>query len=164
MLRVRKLGRSHGVSVRTIPLKPGDTMQIEVKPERANVDHFLQTGGQEITALLQYSQPGEHGALVGGIELDYGAQESEFLPAFGRTDLTTFVVSPDIPEGQKGDDYQGTKPPPTVRFKEPFLIAYLQLKSEQDARFPSRSWIHNAPDNLYSSAGLDQQEGHSAHQ
>ena len=66
---------------------------------------------------------------VGGIELGYGNQEPEYLPPFSTNDLPSVVVSGDIPKNAAGDSYQGTKPPPAVRFKEPFLITTFQLKT-----------------------------------
>jgi hypothetical protein len=102
--------------------------------------------------------------LVGAIELDYGQRESELLPSFGERDLPTIVVPSGIPRNQQGDNYTGSQPPPAVRYKEPFFLASLHLKTSRDSRFPSRGWIHNAPWNLYSSAGLDQTEAPEYHQ
>ncbi|MGC4013340.1 MAG: hypothetical protein QM755_02310 [Luteolibacter sp.] len=102
--------------------------------------------------------------LVGGIELDYGTQEKTFLQSFYKEDLPTITVNSAIPTGVQADLYQGTSPPPVVRYKEPFLIATFQQKTERNSRFPSRSWLNNSPVNLYSSAGLDQTEDWSTHQ
>lgn len=152
-------GQIYGKSVRSIPVKPGDRIQVEVKQERASVDKPAETGGKEVTGYLKYyvGDP-ESPTRVGGIELDYGTQESQYLPSYQINDMPTFVVSPDIPRNVQADNYIGTAPPPVVRFKEPFLITTFQLKTERDSKFPSRSWIHNAPTNLYASAGIDQTE------
>ena len=159
-------GRINGIPVRTVPLRAGDRLQVEVKPQRSNVDRLSEAGGKEVTALLKYSRVSGSSSppLVGGIELDYGESLEDELESYGRSEMTEFVVPSAIPQGAKADDYQGNLPPPNCRFKEPFLIASLQLKSEQDARFPTKSWIHNAPSNLYASAGLDQAEDFANHQ
>ncbi|QTN33921.1 hypothetical protein HZ994_16905 [Akkermansiaceae bacterium] len=158
-------GSIYGKTVRSVPVKPGDSIQIEVKQGRAAVDTPAETGGKEISGFLKYytgspSSP----RRVGGIELDYGDQEPEYLPPFSINDLPSVVVSGDIPKNVPGDTYQGTRPPPAVRFKEPFLITTFQLKTERDSKFPSRGWVHNSPVNLYASAGLDQKEPWANHQ
>jgi hypothetical protein len=158
-------GRIYGKTVRSIPVKPGDTIQIEVKQGRAAVDKPAETGGKEVSGFLKYyvgspSSP----RRVGGIELDYGDQEPDYLPSFSTNDLPAVVVSSDIPKNFPGDSYQGAKPPPAVCFKEPFLITTFQTKTERDSKFPSRGWIHNSPVNLYASAGLDQKEPWANHQ
>ncbi len=158
-------GQIYGKSVRSVPVKPGDTIQIEVKQGRAAVDKPAETGGKEVTGFLKYyvdSPTGQH--RVGGIELDYADQEAEYLPPFAPNDLPSVVVSSGISRGVQGDNYQGNKPPPVVRFKEPFLITTFQTKTERDSKFPSRSWVHNSPVNLYASGGLDQKEAWSNHQ
>lgn len=159
-------GRINGKNVRSLPLKANDIIQVDVKPMRARIDRVTEAGGKEVTAFLKYarSNSSRGGNLIGGIELDYGDKEDEFLESYPTRDLPTFIVPAEIPERLKADDYQGRKPPPACRFKEPFLIASLQLKTEQDAKFPSKGWINNAPANLYASAGLDQEEDFSAHQ
>ena len=158
-------GVDYGKSVRSIAVKPGDEMQIEVKPGRASVDKPAETGGKEISGFLKYyAGPPNKPSLVGGIELDYGNDEAKYLPSIPSADLPTFIVSKDIPKNQAGDVYQGTKPPPAVRFKEPFLISTFQLKTERDSKFPSKGWIDNSPVNLYASEGLDQTEPWSAQQ
>lgn len=158
-------GQLYGKSVRTVPVKPGDVIQIEVKQGRAAVDKPAETGGKEVSGFLKYyvgspSNP----SRVGGIELDYGDDEPEYLPPLSMDDLPSVVVSNLIPRGVPGDVYQGTKPPPVVRFKEPFIITTFQLKTERDSQFPSRGWIHNSPVNLYASEGIDQKEPWSHHQ
>ncbi len=158
-------GTDYGKTVRSIAVKPGDVIQVEVKQGRAAVDIPPETGGREVSGFMKYyvgdpSSP----SLVGGIELDYGDQEPEFLPSYSVNDLPALVVSNQIPRWVKADDYQGQNPPPVVRFKEPFLISTFQLKTERDSKFPSRGWINNSPVNLYASAGLDQQEAWPHHQ
>jgi hypothetical protein len=158
-------GRDYGRAVRTVAVKANDQIQIEVKPLRAKVDKPAETGGKEISGLMKYYVgPPNAPQLVGGIEFDYGDQEGAHLEQFEKEDLPTFVVSPDIPRNVKADDYQGSKPPVVVRFKEPFLISTFQLKSERDSKFASRGWIHNSPVNSYASTGLDQTEPWAHHQ
>ncbi len=158
-------GRDYGRTVRTIAVKPGDVIQVEVQQGRAAVDTPAETGGREVSGFLRYyiGDPSDP-TLVGGIELDYGDQEPEFLPPYSINDLPAFVVSDQIPRGRNADDYQGQNPPPVVRFKEPFLISTFQAKTERDSKFPSRGWLDNSPVNLYASAGLDQQEPWQHHQ
>jgi hypothetical protein len=158
-------GQNYGKSVRTVAVKAGDLIQAEVKQSRAAVDKPSETGGKEVSGFLKYyvgdpSTP----KLVGGIELDYGNEEAQHLPSFAREDLPSILVSNAIPKRVAGDVYQGTQPPPVVRFKEPFTIATFQLKTERDSKFPSSGWIHNSPVNLYASEGLDQKEPWSAQQ
>ncbi len=158
-------GRDYGRAVRTIAVKADDQIQIEVKPLRAKIDKPAETGGKEISGLMKYYVgPPSSPQLVGGIEFDYGDQEGAHLEQFEKEDLPSLIVAPDIPRGVKADDYQGTKPPVVVRFKEPFLISTFQLKSERDSKFASRGWIHNSPVNPYASAGLDQIEPWAQHQ
>lgn len=158
-------GQIYGRSVRTVPVKPGDQIQIELKQGRAAVDNPRETGGKEVSGYLKYYLgPPSNPSRVGGIELDYGGSEPEFLPPFSVNDLPSVVVSDLIPKNVPGDSYQGSNPPPVVRFKEPFLIATFQPKTERDSKFPSRGWIHNSPVNLYASAGLDQKEPWANHQ
>jgi hypothetical protein len=152
-------GQLYGKAVRTVPVKPGDVIQIEVKQGRAAVDKPAETGGKEVSGFLKYyvGSPSDP-RRVGGIELDYGDDEPEYLPPLSMEDLPSVVVSNLIPRGVPGDVYQGTKPPPVVRFKEPFVITTFQLKTERDSKFSSRGWIHNSPVNLYASEGIDQKE------
>ncbi len=149
-------GKDYGKTVRTIAVKGGDRIQLEVKPERAGIDHFKETGGKEVTGFLKYYLGGANvSRLLGGVELDYGDREQELLPHFAPDDLPTIVVSPDIPKGSTA----GLNPARhALRFKEPFLLATFQTKTERDSRFPSRSWINNSPANFYASEGLDQTE------
>lgn len=158
-------GQIYGRKVRTVPVKAGDRIQIEVKQGRAAVDTPAETGGREVSGYLKYFLgPPDNPARVGGIELDYGNEEPEYLPSFSVNDLPSLFVSDEIRKNFPGDTYQGTTPPPAVCFKEPFLIATFQTKTERDSKFPSRGWIHNSPVNLYSSAGLDQKESWANHQ
>ncbi len=158
-------GEIYGKKVRSVPVKPGDTIQIEVKPGRAAVDKPVETGGKEISGFLKYYVGSPASPLrVGGIELDYGGQEAQYLLPFSTNDLPSVVVRSDIPKGIQADKYEGNKPPPVVRFKEPFLITTFQLKTERDSKFPSRGWVHNSPVNLYASSGLDQNEPWANHQ
>lgn len=158
-------GRNYGKEVRTVAVKAGDVLQVEVKPGRAEVDKPSETGGREVSGFLKYYiGPPNAQQLVGGIELDYGNQEAEHLPLFPKEDLPSVVVSNAIPKKVKADDYQGSSPPVVVRFKEPFLISTFQLKTERDSKFASRGWIDNSPVNLFASEGIDQKEPWSAHQ
>ncbi|MEX1049769.1 MAG: hypothetical protein WED15_09585 [Akkermansiaceae bacterium] len=158
-------GLDYGKSVRTVAVKPGDVIQVDVKQSRAAVDKPAETGGKEVSGFLKYYiGPADTPKLVGGIELDYGDEEAKYLPNFTKEDLPSFVVSNDIPKNVAGDAYQGKSPPPAVRFKEPFTIATFQLKTERDSKFPSSGWLHNSPVNLYASEGLDQKEPWSAQQ
>lgn len=152
-------GQIYGKSVRSVPVKAGDRVQIEMRQERAAIDRPAETGGREVSGYLQYyvGDP-DSPTRVGGIEIDYGNQESQFLPPYGINDLPTFVVDGSIPRLVQADNYVGNAPPPVVRFKEPFLISTFQLKTERDSKFPSRAWIHNSPVNLYASGGIDQTE------
>jgi hypothetical protein len=158
-------GRQYGKNVRTVAVKPGDVLQIEVKPGRAAVDTPAETGGREVSGFLKYYiGPPSAQRLVGGIELDYGSDEGAYLPSFPQQDLPSIVVSNAIPKKVKADDYQGSSPPVVVRFKEPFLISTFQLKTERDSKFPSRGWLDNSPVNLFASEGIDQKEPWSAQQ
>ena len=149
-------GKDYGKTVRTIAVKPGDRIQLEVKAERAGIDNFKETGGKEITGFLKYYLGGANVTrLLGGVELDYGDREQELLPHYVPDEMPTIVVSPDIPKGSTA----GLNPARhALRFKEPFLLATFQTKTERDSRFPSRSWLNNAPANYYASEGLDQTE------
>lgn len=152
-------GKDYGQTVRTVAVKGGDEIQVEVMPLRSGIDSYPETGGKEVTGFLRYYAGGPNVTrLTGGIELDYGDREKELLPTFSKDELPTIVVNPAIPVNAAADDYQGILPPPAVRFKEPFLIATFQEKTERDSRFPSRSWLQNGSGNLYSSAGIDQAE------
>ena len=162
-------GRINGISVRAIPVKAGDRIGIKVTPAHANVDKLDETNKKEVTAYLKYyiasggrsaSQPD----LVGGIELDYGKREKKLLKSYSQRELPTLVVPRGIPPREKGDDYHGRKPPPSVRYQEPFLIATIYQKTALDVREPSRSWLQNAPTNLYASSGIDQKEAEAFQQ
>ncbi|MEI7909284.1 MAG: hypothetical protein WCK77_06585 [Verrucomicrobiota bacterium] len=155
-------GRDYGKSVRTVAVKAGDRIQVEVAPQRAGIDNFSETGGREVTGFLKYYLGGGNVArLLGGIELDYGTKEKDLLPHFPPDDLPTIVVSPDIPVG----DIAGLNPArQALRWKEPFLLATFQEKTERDSRFPSRSWIDNSPGGFYASVGIDQDEDLANHQ
>ena len=158
-------GKVRGKPARTIPVKAGDRIAVEVKPGRSGIDKPRETGGKEITGFIKYyGGTKENPLLIGGSEIDYGSEEAQLLPAFTREDLPEVVVPSGIPETQAADNYVGTKPPPVVRFKEPFLIATFSQKTERDAREPSAAWLHNSPTALYSSAGIDQQEARRFHQ
>lgn len=155
-------GKDYGKTVRTIAVKAGDRIQVEVKPERAGVDNFKETGGKEITGFLKYYLGGGNVTrLLGGIELDYGDREEELLEHFPPDDLPTIVVSPDIPKGSTAGLNAARH---ALRFKEPFLISTFQEKTERDSRFGSRSWLNNSPVNFYASEGIDQTEDFAHHQ
>ncbi|MDB6076719.1 MAG: hypothetical protein JWO82_466, partial [Akkermansiaceae bacterium] len=98
--------------------------------------------------------------LLGGIELDYGDKEKDYLPSYSRYELPTIVVNGAIPKGATAGLDQAEQ---ALRWKEPFLIATFQQKTEHDSKFPSRSWVNNAPTNLYSSSGIDEHADY-AHQ
>ena len=149
-------GKDYGKTIRTVAVKGGDQIQVEIKSERAGADDMAETGGKEVTGLLKYYMgSGNSKELLGGIELDYGDKENELLPEFDRFELPTIIVDSAIPKGATS----GVGPAEqALRWKEPFLISTFQQKTERDSRFPSRSWINNAPGNLYASAGLDQTE------
>jgi hypothetical protein len=161
-------GKDYGKNVRTVAVKGGDRIEVEVKPERAGADSIGELGGREVTGFLKYyvGSPGsdskwQNRRLVGGIELDYGDKEKEYLPEFKRNQLSAIVVNPAIPKTAPGnvdlnDEDAGADA--ALRWKEPFLIATFQQKTERDSKFPSRSWINNGPGNLYAAAGIDQKE------
>jgi hypothetical protein len=156
-------GRINGVSTRVIPVKVGDRIQISVTNAHANVDRLDETNKKEVTAFLKYyiASDGRHSStpdLVGGIELDYGKREKQILKSYKQREMPTIIVPRGIPPREQGDNYAGRKPPPATRYKEPFLISTLHLKTALDARVPARSWIQNGPTNLYASAGIDQTE------
>jgi len=155
-------GKDYGKTVRTIAVKGGDRIQLEVKAERAGIDNFKETGGKEVTGFLKYYLVGGNvSRLLGGVELDYGDREAEFLPYYPKEDLPTIVVNPDIPKGSTAGLNAARH---ALRFKEPFLIASFQEKTERDSKFASRSWINNSPLNFYASEGIDQTEDFSHHQ
>ncbi|RYD49417.1 MAG: hypothetical protein EOP83_25200, partial [Verrucomicrobiaceae bacterium] len=155
-------GKDYGKTVRTIAVKGGDRIQLEVKAERAGIDNFKEAGGKEVTGFMKYYLGGGNvSRLIGGVELDYGDREAELLPHYPKEDLPTIVVNPDIPKGSTAGLNAARH---ALRFKEPFLIATFQEKTERDSRFPSRSWINNAPLNFYASEGIDQREDFSHHQ
>jgi hypothetical protein len=161
----------------SVAVKPGDVMQVDVKAAPAPVISSStppETGGIEVSGFLKYyTNVGTASApsysQIGGIELDYGSALSTYLPALSRSELPAIVVSGDIPTfGEIGAAAQGdiatAKPPVACAFKEPFLISTIQLKTERDSKFPSRSWIDNSPVNFYASEGLDQKEPWASHQ
>ena len=93
-------GQIYGKTVRSVPVKPGDTIQIEVKQGRAAVDKPAETGGKEVSGFLKYYVGSPTSPRrVGGIELDYADQEAEYLPPFAANDLPSVVVSDDIAKG-----------------------------------------------------------------
>lgn len=159
-------GKDYGKNVRTIAVKGGDQIQVEVRPERAGADEMPEANGKEVTGFLKYylgveGAPGAERKLIGGIEIDYGEKEKELLPEYSRHDLPTIVVNSAIPKGVPNDNSLSPEErgaDAALRWKEPFLIATFQQKTERDSRFPSRSWINNGPTNLYSSAGIDEDE------
>lgn len=155
------VGKDHGKTIRTLAVKPGDEVQVAVQPLRSDAETILHTevNKKEVTGFLRYSVGTANSSrLVGGIELDYGDREKELLPAFNKEDLPTIVVSGEIPENGQADEPVNKGAPVAVRFKEPFLIATFQEKTERDSRFPSRSWLENGTGNFYASAGVDEKE------
>lgn len=163
-------GKDYGKTIRTVAVKGGDKIQVEVKPERAGADELTETGKREVTGFLKYYVgigTRTQRRFIGGIELDYADKEKEYLPEFGRNDLPTIVVDPSIPKTSPGNtsvDPDEAGADDAIRWKEPFLIASFQQKTERDSKFPSRSWINNNPGNLYAVGGLDQAEDFSHHQ
>ncbi|GAA5129472.1 hypothetical protein GCM10023212_37570 [Luteolibacter yonseiensis] len=151
-----KSGTDYGKSIRTVAVKAGDKIEVEVKSERAGNDVLAEAGGKEVTGFLKYYMGNEtNKKLIGGIELDYGDREKEFLPPYSRHELPAIVIDGSIPTATLADGLAAMR---SLRYKEPFLIATFQQKTERDSKFPSRSWLNNAPTNLYASAGLDQTE------
>lgn len=158
-------GKLHGKPARTIAVKPGDRISAEVKSGRAGIDKPRETGGKEITGFIKYyGGTKQNPILIGGTEIDYGSEEATLLPEFTRTELPEVIVPSGISESKAADNYDGTNPPPVVRFKEPFLIATFASKTERDAREPSAGWLHNSPTAFYSTAGIDQPEARRYHQ
>lgn len=164
-------GRINGIAVRSLPVKVGDRITLRVTPASAEVDKFAETNNQEITAMLRYrinplptSTSSAPPPLVGAIELDYGSKEKQLIPTLEQRDLPTLIVPAGMPKNEQGDNYVGSRPPPAVRTKEPFLVSTMHLKTALDSRFPSRGWMHNSPMNLYASAGIDQMEDFRHHQ
>jgi hypothetical protein len=151
-----KTGIDYGKSIRTVAVKGGDKIEIDVKADRAGNDTLPEAGGKEVTGFLKYYMgSGDGRELIGGIELDYGSREQEFLPPYTRHELPALVVDSAIPTATLADGLAAMR---ALRWKEPFLIATFQQKTERDSKFQSRSWINNSPTNLYASAGLDQTE------
>lgn len=159
-------GLHNNTTINTLPLKAGDLMEVDVIAGKANVDSYPETDNKEITSFMKFYQgEGAGRRLIGGVELDYNNEETaRNLPSYSKDELSNFRVSSEIPQNVKADNYQGTKPPVVVRFKRPFLIASLHLKTEQDSRYPSRAWLQNSPINTYASSGLDQTEPQHANQ
>ena len=171
-------GREHGAtSHESVAVKPGDKIQVDVKAAPAPAltsSTPPETGGVEVSGFLKYyTNVGTASApsysQIGGIELDYGSDLSTLLPEISRDKFPEIEVPRDIPTfGEIGIAAQGdvadAKPPVACAFKEPFLISTIQLKTERDSKFPSRSWIDNSPINFYASAGLDQKEPWASHQ
>lgn len=157
-------GKDYGKTIRTVAVKGGDRIQVEVKPERAGADELPELGKREVTGFLKYyigTGARENRRLIGGIELDYGDREKEYLSEFDKNDLPLIVVDSSIPKtvpGSASPDPEEAGADSALRWKEPFLIATFQQKTERDSKFPSRSWINNSPGNLYAAGGLDQKE------
>lgn len=151
-----KTGTDYGKSVRTVAVKAGDKIEIDVKADRAGNDKLPEAGNKEVSGFLKYYMgSGDGRELIGGIELDYGSREQEFLPPYSRHELPALVVDGTSPSAILGDGLDAMR---ALGWKEPFLIATFQQKTERDSKFPSRSWVNNSPTNLYASAGLDQTE------
>ena len=163
-------GRINGQRTRWLPVKPGDELSFAVSRGHADVDKFDQTNRREVSAMLRYymesdgETSGSQPPYVGSIEVDYGEKEEEVLKEYGPDELPKIVVPAGVPTSPTGDNYNGSRPPPAVCTKEPFLITSLHLKTARDSRFPSRSWLQNAPTNLYASMGIDQEEDPRHHQ
>lgn len=158
-------GRNLGMVVRTPPVKAGDVIDVQVIPERAGIDRRTETGGDEVTAYLKYYiGGGDEQTFVGNLEFNYGDKEAELIDSYAPfTEMPRFIVPGSIPLSQ-GDNRVGNLPPPVVRFKEPFLIASLHLKTMGNSRWPARAWLHNQPANLSAATGIDQNEDLTFHQ
>lgn len=164
----RDSGKINGVTTRVVPVKAGDSIGVSVSTANANIDNLSETNNDEVTAYLKYyvesdgQTQGSEPPLVGAIELDYGDDEARLLPSYSQRDLPLIRV----PGGMTNIQGDSSKqpPPPNCRHKEPFLIASMHLKTEQDSREPSRSWLHNSPTNLYATSGIDQDEQERHHQ
>jgi type II secretory pathway pseudopilin PulG len=153
-------GFDYGRKVRTVAVKAGDLIELDVKPQVLDIARSTETGGRDIAGFLKYyvGNP-DSPTLVGGIEIDYDRRLERFLPSLSRRDLPAIRVRSEIPQGPSA-----MNPAPMLAFKEPFLITTFQLKTERDSKFPSRGWLHNSPTNLYASAGIDQRESWNAQQ
>ncbi|MBK1835453.1 hypothetical protein [Roseibacillus ishigakijimensis] len=162
-------GLINGKPARTIPVKVGDRISVSVEPQVADMDQFRELNNKEATAYLKYGTPGDRSRTIGSIELDYGEDFSGFeeeVPELSEDELPEFVVPRGVPVGVKADDYQGNDPPVAAQFKQPFLVASLQLKTGYDSRRPTKGWLQNGPLNSYSSAGqsLEQPDDFHHHQ
>jgi hypothetical protein len=85
------------------------------------------------------------------------------LPSFPRSSMSQLTIDASKFPGQNDADF--------THYKQPFLIASLRLKTEQDSEIlngsPSGSlWLHNGPTNNYFTAGLkdDQSFSEKGHQ
>jgi len=80
-------GQIYGKSVRTIPVKPGDRIQVEVRQERASVDKPAETGGKEVTGYLKYyvGDPESPRALVASSSTTVPRSHSIFRPIRSTT-------------------------------------------------------------------------------
>ena len=140
------IGRDYGKNVYNIAVKENDIVEFDVKAMVRDARSSA-TGDRDISGFLKYYVgPVNDARLVGGIEIDYDSALEDILPEYTRRDLPRIRVRRDMPTagGQNA-----------IGFKEPFMITSFQLKTERDSIFPSRGWLHNAPTNLYASAGLD---------
>lgn len=157
------MGQSTGWGA--MPMRKNDKIWIEVKAAKAGVSSdpppFLaQTNDKEIASFMKFViyDSGNNPKLVGGVELDYtSSQMSKNLPDIAKEDLPSYTPSPELIA-------RGAGSTASVFYKRPFLIASLNLKTEEDSEDPSKSWIHNSPINTYASSGVDQLESPAAHQ
>lgn len=164
-----------------IQVQEGDLYAVEVSPAKVNRTTSLwpETNGEEIIAYLKiYRGDGgsqsivsdvdayentlnENRRQVGAIEIDLAGIPSSWnnLPSYGKFDMSQLTVTAtnNLPQGDATE-------------KQPFLIASLRLKTEQDSasinNSSSSQWLHNGIANQYFTNGLsgDQNENEKTHQ
>ncbi|MDP0490228.1 MAG: hypothetical protein Q7Q71_04170 [Verrucomicrobiota bacterium JB023] len=159
-------GTINGATSRVIPVKSGDAIQIAVSTQREGRNTVSEAGNKEVTFYAEYfvknSSSGSTPLYAGAIEVDYADDETSLLESYEKRDLPTIIVPRNLSTRQ--GDSMNPPPAPACSTKEPFLITSTHLKTTNDSREPSRGWLHNAPTNLYASAGLDQSEDETHHQ
>jgi len=164
-----------------IQVQEGDIYAVEVSPAKVNRTTSLwpETNDEEIVSYLKIYR-GDGGAQsnvsnvdayentlnqnrnqVGAIEIDLAGDPSTWsnLPSYGKSDMSQLEVTAanNLPHGNATE-------------KQPFLIASLRLKTEQDSDLINNSsssqWLHNGITNQYFTNGLkdDQSENEKTHQ
>jgi len=160
-----------------------DRVSVRVRPTITNTSsgNFRTLGGEPSDFYLRYGawaedsqiraySEQEHLADFGAIELDYGEtindrslfpelQSGRELPTFpiNRSDIShAFRYGTSNHFNRNGHPHSPS--PRGGAMKKPFLMATLHLKdlvgSSYTSKFPAKAWIHNAPANLYASAGF----------